>query len=58
VEDDANGAIDSAHGDGVGLSNVRARLAARFDGAASCSYGPRSGGGFRVDLTMPLLRDG
>ena len=58
VEDDADGAIDLTRRDGVGLSNVRARLAARFDGAASCSYGPRDGGGFRVDLTMPLLRDG
>jgi hypothetical protein len=58
VEDDANGAIDLSRRDGVGLSNVRERLAARFDGAASCSYGPRDGGGFRVDLTMPLLRDG
>jgi two-component system, LytTR family, sensor kinase len=58
VEDDANGPIDTTRRDGVGLSNVRQRLAARFDGAASCSYGPREGGGFRVDLTMPLLRDG
>jgi two-component system LytT family sensor kinase len=58
VEDDADGAIDLSRRDGVGLSNVRQRLTARFDGAASCSYGPRDGGGFRVDLTMPLLRDG
>jgi two-component system LytT family sensor kinase len=58
VEDNANGAIESIRPDGVGLSNVRQRLAARFDGAASCNYGPRDGGGFRVDLTMPLLRDG
>jgi len=58
VEDDADGAIDLSRRDGVGLSNVRQRLTARFDGAASCSYGPRDGGGFRVDLTMPLLHDG
>jgi two-component system LytT family sensor kinase len=57
VEDDADGATLSAHGDGVGLSNVRGRLAARFDGAANSRYGLRDGGGFRVDLTMPLLRD-
>ena len=57
VEDDADGAIESTRPDGVGLSNVRERLAARFDGAASSSYGPRHGGGFRVDLTIPLLRD-
>jgi sensor histidine kinase YesM len=62
VEDDADGAIVSpqraTQRDGVGLSNVRDRLAARFDGAASSSHGPRDSGGFRVDLTMPLLRDG
>jgi two-component system LytT family sensor kinase len=58
VEDDADGAIDSARRDGVGLRNVRERLEARFDGAASTRYGPREGGGFRVDLVMPLPRDG
>jgi LytS/YehU family sensor histidine kinase len=57
VEDDADGTIDSARRDGVGLRNVRERLAARFDGAASSSYGPREGGGFRVDLLIPLPRD-
>jgi two-component system, LytTR family, sensor kinase len=57
VEDDADGGTGSVRGDGVGLSNVRERLAARFDGAASSSFGPRDGGGFRVDLIIPLLRD-
>jgi two-component system, LytTR family, sensor kinase len=57
VEDDADGAVDSARRDGVGLRNVRERLAARFDGAASSSYGPREGGGFRVDLLIPLPHD-
>jgi LytS/YehU family sensor histidine kinase len=57
VEDDANGAIDPSPKDGVGLSNVRGRLTAAFDGTASCSYGPRDGGGFRVDLQMPLRLD-
>ena len=41
-------------GHGVGLRNVTARLLARFGGAASCTYGPRPEGGFRVDLIMPL----
>jgi LytS/YehU family sensor histidine kinase len=58
AEDNADGAIDSTPRNGVGLGNVRERLAARFDGTASCSYGPRDGGGFRVDLKIPLLRDG
>ncbi len=57
VEDDANGGAFSTHGGGVGLSNVEGRLAARFDGAAHARHGLRDGGGFRVDLTMPLMRD-
>jgi sensor histidine kinase YesM len=54
VEDDAGGTIDSCPRDGVGLSNVRERLAAAFDGTASCTCGPRDGGGFRVELQIPL----
>jgi len=57
VEDDANGTIDANPRDGVGLSNVRGRLTAAFDGMASCSYGPRDDGGFRVDLQFPLRCD-
>jgi signal transduction histidine kinase len=54
VEDDADGETPFIRREGVGLGNVRQRLAARFDGAASARYGRRDGGGFRVDLTMPL----
>ena len=57
VEDDADGGGFIQHGGGVGLSNVEGRLAARFDGAAHSRHGQRDGGGFRVDLTMPLMRD-
>jgi two-component system LytT family sensor kinase len=57
VEDDADGGGFAQHGGGVGLSNVEGRLAARFDGAAHSRHGLRDGGGFRVDLTMPLMRD-
>jgi len=57
VEDDADGAKDASPRDGVGLSNVRGRLTATFDGDAHCSYGPRDGGGFRVDLQFPLRCD-
>jgi hypothetical protein len=42
----------------VGLRNVCDRVAARFEGAATCSYGPRTDGcGFRVDIVMPLLQE-
>jgi LytS/YehU family sensor histidine kinase len=58
VEDDADSAIVSPAREGVGLTNVRERLETRFDGAASARYGPREGGGFRVELVMPLSRDG
>jgi sensor histidine kinase YesM len=45
---------DRAHGHGVGLRNVCERLAARFGDQATCQYGTRPQGGFRVTLTMPL----
>jgi hypothetical protein len=44
-------------GTGVGLANVCERLSARFGADATCSHGPVDGG-FRVDMTMPLLSDG
>jgi two-component system, LytTR family, sensor kinase len=53
VEDDAD-SFGPPKAEGVGLSNVRERLAARFDGSADVRYGQRDGGGFRVDLTIPL----
>jgi LytS/YehU family sensor histidine kinase len=43
-------------GAGVGLANVRERLQARFGAAASCQIGTRSGGGYRVALTLPVVR--
>ena len=57
VEDDAQSPVEVKPRDGVGLSNVRERLAAAFDGKASCSAGPRDGGGFRVELQIPLQFD-
>jgi hypothetical protein len=54
VEDDADSCAPPKPGEGVGLGNVRDRLAARFDGSADVRYGQRDGGGFRVDLTIPL----
>jgi signal transduction histidine kinase len=41
---------------GVGLSNVRQRLQARFGEAASFESGVRSGGGYRVEMTLPVVR--
>jgi hypothetical protein len=58
VEDDAVGGTPQQPGasTGVGLGNVRERLAARFGKAACLRHGPRAGGGFRVDITMPLIK--
>jgi hypothetical protein len=60
--DGAELGADAAQGDGsstgVGLDNVSQRLAARFGAAASCEFGPRPGGGFRVMLSMPLVTNG
>jgi two-component system LytT family sensor kinase len=46
--------LEKAQGHGVGLRNVCDRLAARFGAQASCNYGARPEGGFRVALSMPL----
>ena len=43
---------------GVGLQNVRDRLAARFGDDASCRWGPMPDGGFGVTIYMPVVRDG
>jgi hypothetical protein len=53
VEDDADGPDLPASGSGVGLQNVRDRLAARFDGTAHLRAGRTDSGGFRVDLYIP-----
>jgi two-component system LytT family sensor kinase len=54
VEDNAESNALPEPGEGVGLRNVRDRLVARFDGKADVRFGPRDGGGFRVDLTIPM----
>lgn len=41
-------------GTGLGLANVRQRLEARWGGRANCRFGPMTGGGFKVSLTMPV----
>jgi two-component system, LytTR family, sensor kinase len=53
VEDDGTGSgMPSTHG--IGLRNAAARLSTRYGEAARCLHGPRPGGGFRVELVLPL----
>ncbi len=46
----------SGTGTGIGLRNVRERLAARFGDQAALTAGPRAGGGFHAEIMLPLLR--
>ena len=41
-------------GTGLGLANVSQRLDARWGNRANCRYGPMTGGGYKVALTMPV----
>ena len=41
-------------GTGLGLANVCQRLDARWGNRANCRYGPMTGGGYKVVLTMPV----
>jgi two-component system LytT family sensor kinase len=56
IEDDGSSRREGVRGTGVGISNVKARLAARFGVDHLLSAGVREGGGFRVELRMPLRR--
>jgi hypothetical protein len=44
-------------GTGLGLSNVCQRLEARFGSSATCRFGPMTGGGYKVSITMPIELD-
>ena len=44
--------------EGVGLRNVRERLAVQFPGKASLEAGPTEGGEWIATVRLPLLRDG
>lgn len=57
VSDDGGGAMES-QGVGVGLRNVRDRLAVRFGDAATLEAGPRRDGGFSVTIRMPVTTHG
>ena len=41
-------------GTGLGLANVCQRLEARFGARSNCRFGPMSGGGYKVALTLPI----
>jgi two-component system LytT family sensor kinase len=59
VEDDGDPMDDGPiEGTGVGLRNVRDRLAARYGAEGQSLWGRRPEGGFMVTLDMPLVRDG
>lgn len=45
-------------GTGLGLANVCQRLEARWGARATCRYGPMTGGGFKVSLTIPVETNG
>ena len=47
-----------ADGTGVGLRNVRDRLAARFGDEGRCAWRAPEPGRFEVELTMPIVRNG
>lgn len=46
------------HGSGIGLANVRERLAVQFGERASFEAGPAGEGEWVAEIRMPLLRDG
>ncbi len=59
VEDDGDPMETGiVQGTGVGLRNVRDRLAARYGAEGHSLWGRRPEGGFMVSLQMPLVRDG
>jgi len=58
VADDGPGKGGQQGGTGIGLENVRSRLAARFGELALVESGPLPAGGYVTILTIPLARAG
>ena len=54
VEDDGVGFGADTAGSGIGLSNIRERLAALYGDAAALTLRAREGGGVTATLTLPL----
>jgi LytS/YehU family sensor histidine kinase len=55
VSDDGPGKTGRECGTGIGLANVRSRLAARFGEYAQIVSGPQVTGGYATVLTLPLI---
>jgi signal transduction histidine kinase len=55
VDDDGHGATASDDGHGHGIVGIRERIALH---AGTIEAGPRPGGGFRVDATVPMTLGG
>ncbi len=58
VADDGPGKGGQEGGTGIGLENVRSRLAARFGDMARVESGPLPAGGYATVLTIPIIRAG
>jgi signal transduction histidine kinase len=58
VADYGDAVTPDANGSGVGLRNVRERLAARYGDAATLDAGPGPHGGHTVRLSLPIGHDG
>jgi hypothetical protein len=58
VENTIAAGRDGGHGNGIGLANVRERLAVQFGERATFSAGPRGADLWVAEIRMPLLRDG
>jgi LytS/YehU family sensor histidine kinase len=56
VSDDGPGKPDGAGGTGIGLANVRDRLAARFGPDAKVESGALPAGGYSTTLIIPVVR--
>jgi signal transduction histidine kinase len=55
VSDDGPGKTGHEAGNGIGLANVRSRLAARYGSDARVTSGQIAAGGYATTLTLPLL---
>jgi two-component system, LytTR family, sensor kinase len=59
VSDDGPGAASGpSKGYGIGLANVRDRLAARFGEEANLVSGPSAEGGWRTVVRLPMVKPG